>query len=527
MFRRTAILLALYFCLIGAGGLQARTTLFGPKMYTTSTGGPQTSTESFTIVSDQACGSRATFLLGVRNGAVGASGPVSSAVITVNGNAVFRENDFSGTAATIERPVQLSAGTNRLDVQLKGGKAGSGFSLYIAKEIESPAFGPKDFILASKQQRFVESFSSSGTGNYVLEVRSGDSSALHRAQSVTIALNGTTVMTDKELTDSAGYLRKSVSLTATNSLTIDMKGSPGDLTSISVKRVLDESACGPAITIISPADRATVTAARIQVSGSVVAGADVGVMVNGVPAAVDLTHAGTASDPLRWYAELTETPGPVTITATAFNAGGGAGTVARTITFAPGSDTVSLLASVNSGAVPLGVAFSVDANIASPVTSYEFDLDGDGFYETRSTELPASLSNTYAAPGTFQPAVRITTSAGQTFVATTAVVAQSFAAVDQLLRAIWNGFAGALAAGNVDAALQLMTGPAQLRYRDRLLLIRSDLPAIAASVQKVLTKNIGARTAHYLVTRIEGGQTMGHHVYFVRDKNNVWRLEQF
>lgn len=121
----------------------------------------------------------------------------------------------------------------------------------------------------------------------------------------------------------------------------------------------------------------------------------------------------------------------------------------------------------------------------------------------------------------------MTTADGQMFTATTAIVAQSFAALDQQLRGIWNNFAGALARGDVDAALLPMTLAAQTRYRERLLLIRADLPAVAASMQKVLTKSISARTAHYLLTRTEGGQTMGHHVYFVRDKNNVWRLEQF
>jgi hypothetical protein len=490
-------------------------------------GAPQTSVDAIDVTADQGCDGSATYLIGIRNGPPGGVGPVSSAVVSINGNVIFRESDFNASAATFERPAQLNIGTNRLDVQVKGGKPGSGFSLSITREIESPLVGPRVLVLASKQQKFTESVASTGSGNYVLEVRNGDAAGLHRAQSVTVALNGATVMTDKELADSASYLRKSVSLVATGSLTLDMKGSVGDLVTVSVKRVLDESACGPHVEILSPSDRTTITTTRIFVSGSVVAGFDIGVMVNGVPAAVDLTRAGTASDPLRWYAELTAAPGPLTIEATAVNASGGRGTASRTITFAPASDSVSLLASVSSGAVPLSAAFSVDIRLSSLATLYELDLDGDGFYESRSGDLPARISQTYAAPGTFHPSVRITTADGQTVTAAATVVAQPFAALDQLLRGIWNGFAGAFARGDINAALQLMTSSAQTRYHDQLLLIRSDLPTIAASVQKVLTKSIGARVAHYLVTRTEGGQTMGHHIYFVRDRNSVWRLEQF
>jgi hypothetical protein len=527
MFRRPAFLLVLCFSVIAARGGHAGTMLFGPKIYASTAGMPQPSSESIILGRDQTCDGHATFLLGIRNGAAGTAGPVSSAVISVNGTVIFRENDFSAIPATIERPVQLNLGNNTVDILLKGGKIGSGLSLYIAREIESAAFGPKEFVLASRRQTFTETVVPSATGNYVLEVRNGDSAGLHRAQNIAIALNGMTVMTDIELADSAGYLSKSVSLDATNSLTLEMKGTVGDLVNVSVKRVLDESACGPRVEILSPVDHETVTTARIAVSGSVVAGSDIGVMVNGAPAAVDLAHAGTASDPLHWYAELTADPGPLTIEVTAVNAGGGRGMASRTIIFAPGNDTVALLPNINSGAAPLEVAFSLDLRLASPVASYELDLDGDGAYAFPTTDLPTSLSQSYTGPGTLHPSVRINTTDGQIFTATTTIVAQSFAALDQLLRGIWNGLSGALARGDVDAALQLMTTSAQARYRDPLLLIRSDLPVIAASVKKVLTKSISARTAHYLVTRTEGGQTMGHHVYFVRDKNNVWRLEQF
>lgn len=175
---------------------------------------------------------------------------------------------------------------------------------------------------------------------------------------------------------------------------------------VSVKRVLDENACGPHVEIVSPLDQATVTTARIAVSGSVIAGPDAGVMVNGVPAAVDLTRAGTAGDPLRWYAELTGTPGPLTIEATAVNATGGRGVASRTISFAPANDTVSLLPSINSGAVPLDVAFSVDARLTSPAASYDLDLDGDGVYETRSAGRPGSLSHSTLHRGHFTPPCR-------------------------------------------------------------------------------------------------------------------------
>lgn len=80
----------------------------------------------------------------------------------------------------------------------------------------------------------------------------------------------------------------------------------------------------------------------------------------------------------------------------------------------PGTPTVSAGASVTSGTVPLTVALSAAVtNLGgATVSEYEWDLDGDGAYE--SSGSTGNLSHVYNAPGRFFTRVRVTTSANVT-----------------------------------------------------------------------------------------------------------------
>jgi len=113
------------------------------------------------------------------------------------------------------------------------------------------------------------------------------------------------------------------------------------------------------------------------------AGAEVGVVVNGVAAAVD--------GPI-FAALIPVAPGANQISATASTA---AGTVSRSVTITgSGAATLALLASPASGAAPLSVAFALAGGEPGSVT---LDLEGDGSVDftpdawvTSSTSWPAA-----------------------------------------------------------------------------------------------------------------------------------------
>jgi len=79
----------------------------------------------------------------------------------------------------------------------------------------------------------------------------------------------------------------------------------------------------------------------------------------------------------------------------------------------PGSPTVALTASPDTGNPPLVVNFTASASDpdGGTIDQYEWDVDGDGAYDQTTTTN--TLSNTYSGIGTFYPRVRVTDSAGQ------------------------------------------------------------------------------------------------------------------
>ncbi|MBI5665705.1 MAG: fibronectin type III domain-containing protein [Nitrospirae bacterium] len=88
--------------------------------------------------------------------------------------------------------------------------------------------------------------------------------------------------------------------------------------------------------------------------------------------------------------------------------------------------TVYLTADPSSGSAPLSTVFY--ASISDPnvrIISYEWDLDGNGLYEAKTTTSP--ISNTFSNPGTYIVKVRATDSYGATSTGEATVVVYSTA----------------------------------------------------------------------------------------------------
>ncbi|MBN2083552.1 CotH kinase family protein [bacterium] len=85
----------------------------------------------------------------------------------------------------------------------------------------------------------------------------------------------------------------------------------------------------------------------------------------------------------------------------------------------------------NQGWAPLTVYFSPFGSTAAgtgSITKYEWDLDGDGQYETDATTDSGYAQYTYAAAGTYTPRLRLTESAGLTATAAVSVSVRDLAA---------------------------------------------------------------------------------------------------
>jgi hypothetical protein len=518
---RSAHALAIAFVFIIAAGLPARAQSFlGPKTYVLGSG-PASFTETFSVDSVARCDGRGTFTLVVENRGI------ASARITLNGVPVMLEHDFSIGRTGFEVPM-IPIGNNVLTTELKGGQNGGSLVVAIRRDIQEPLVPAETFSLSGGRDVFRRLITTPDPGgHYVLMIRNGDAGGQHRVASGTITIGADTVIDQKELHSTAGEIRKIVSLGVQNEMVLDLRGNRGAILTASVKKIRDQSACGPKIVFTQPANHADVTSATIAVAGTVSGPADVGVTVNGLAAELDLFHAGTEADPYRWYADVSAPPGHVALTATATTAAGATATAERTVLFLPDPKSVLVDVSPRVGIAPHQVTVSIAHPAPDAVTRYRIDFNGDGVPEVDSPDLPETVSFTYQTAGRHRIAVHCLHSDGTSTSTAAYVLVQPFSAVDAVLRASWTRFSEAAGRQDIESALQELSPPARQKYEPALRATRTALPAYVASITGFNAVTVYEKAAHYLLRRTSDGRTKGYHVYFTRGADGVWRIDQF
>ena len=288
--------------------------------------------------------------------------------------------------------------------------------------------------------------------------------------------------------------------------------------------------------IDEPERNAIITTSAMYVSGTAMSQTtNFGITVNGFAAEIDLSRAGTKADPFRWSAEVHAPAGRVKLKARFHRESGSddekdtddeSSASVRHVQFSPPAASLRLLANPPGGVAPLAVEFSILSD-ATDTTKFEADLNGDGLYETTSARIPEQLAFTYTTPGIRRASVRLTRSDGSIATAYAAITAQSFSAIDTLLKAVWHGFRQDLANRRIDAAMAHLSPGARPEYERAFNLIRPSLPSFAAGLNTIEPVWIRGSAAHYLLTRMEEGRLRGYQVYFVRDGDGLWRIAQF
>lgn len=503
------------------------TTFFGPKQYTMSTT-PQTFSENVPLEASQQCNGKAAFTLVIQNG--NQLGAIDSASVALNGTALLRESDFKPANATLEIPIELRS-TNRLDLTLKGGRPGSSVTLSIRKEIDDVVGAPKTYVLVEKQQVFSESVAiADPLSPFVILIQAGDAAGAHRPKAFSVSVNGSEAATEKDFVGAADTIRKSIAPQSMNVVTADVRGTPGDILKVSIKRILDENACGPKVFIDSPAESGVVRELRLLVTGHATsASKDLGITVAGRVAQIDSWHAGTAADPFRWIAVLDGAPaGALTLTAIAMDGRGTRGTASRTITYSPQPEQFSISADVDYGLAPFVARFHVKSSSSAPaVSSYAIDFDGDGAYEFTGATLPEPVTFSYGTAGIKRVDLRIFDVKGALHTSSAFVTVQNPAAIDSIIRARWQQLREALAAQDVEAAVHLFDASATEKYRRIYTELFDRLPSITAGMNLRGAVSIHADYADYLVTRNEDGVTRGYHLTMVRDASGIWKVADF
>ena len=285
------------------------------------------------------------------------------------------------------------------------------------------------------------------------------------------------------------------------------------------------------VRIDTPANKAVVRSASLVVTGIVTAPSpNVRVTVNGTAAELELTHAGTKTDPYRWTATLTPPQGKVKLKARAFIPKDATPddehpASTRHVDFLPAATALQVNGTPVSGLAPLDVTFDINVGAIGTVARFRADFDGNGTYELDGTTLPSPLTNRYTVAGTYVARFELTTTAGETHTGSVTIVVNGLTPVDLALREVWTGFQDALRAGDIATALTFFADArTREHYRPVLELIQPTLGQFASEIQLVGPVWITNRAAHYLLTRVENGETHGYHLYLARMGDGSWKI---
>jgi Bacterial Ig domain/Glucodextranase, domain B len=265
----------------------------------------------------------------------------------------------------------------------------------------------------------------------------------------------------------------------------------------------------------SPVAGATIAAGRVHVQGSVQAPANSGVVVNGVVAALDSGRFYASNVPLQ--------QGTNALTATLTTPDGQAASQSLTVTGAPPRPIV-VDVTPTQGLAPLNVAITVTAEPELEIRSVEIDADGDGTVDWTLIASPWEASATYLSAQTVSARVKVTDTAGGVYTETIPIVVVDRAALDQRVRAVWNGMTTALASSDTARAQTYLDPFARQRYGQVFSLLQPDLPQIVETFSTLQGVTLTYEFGEYAVNRVIDGQNRLFLIYFGLNGDGVWRL---
>jgi hypothetical protein len=278
------------------------------------------------------------------------------------------------------------------------------------------------------------------------------------------------------------------------------------------------------LSITSPADGATITTPYVLVQGTITGTtAEVGVMANGIAALTDSGRFAVNRVPLA--------PGANTITVTATDGAGNVASAAINVNCQPATAFIELIPDVVSGIAPLTVNFRINAPFAMDTATSEAGAIGPASMDSVTFIDSEHFTALVSTPGLYVITARVTNATGAVYTDAAAILVMDKAGLDALLKAKWNGMKAALAAGDIEGGLVYFLPQSKKRYRDAFTAISADLPQIFANLPDAEMIYAKEGRVKYRVNRLHDINgtpvTITYYVYFVKNLQGIWQIEQF
>lgn len=271
------------------------------------------------------------------------------------------------------------------------------------------------------------------------------------------------------------------------------------------------------IQILSPKPGAHVVQNRVTVRGTVIGPVNTGVTVNGIVATKDPEGGFVAND-------VALTPGANTLIAVARDTEDHIFSIEIPVTSDGENPLLTLSVSDAVGIAPFRARFEYQDNRDETIAGLTVDFDGDGTtdFEGRGDDL---LEYVYSEPGTYTATIRVTDSTGGIEEASTFITVLDPVSLKNLHQSIWNGMNAALTTGDIETALQYLTGSARKRYQRVFEQLLPHISQIISSYSPLQQLSISSSIGEYGVNRQINGETKVFLIYFLLDTDGVFRLE--
>jgi hypothetical protein len=298
------------------------------------------------------------------------------------------------------------------------------------------------------------------------------------------------------------------------------------------------------VKIVSPVMNATLPSGHTVVRGTFDGTANTGVTVNGAVATV------VGKEFFANIGGLQRGTNVLTATATTSDGTTASDAISVSVTDA-GSELVTVVSSTTGGVAPLLVTFNAITAGIDGISEIVVDTgasaecsrggDGDVVGGTHIHGGPADGSSgncivsvadpsggirlIYYQPGYYHVVVTVTDTRGVTRTFRFVVVVQDRGEVDLTLQSVFDEMRNRLKVGDIDGALENISGGAQERYKVIFTALRPALSSVAARLGSLSGGTIVGDIAEFVVLRDGVSGSNAFLVYFLRGEDGVWRLD--